>query len=237
MKRMVDILKRWVSCVVGAWLLVSCGAMSPRWKPVEKVVVPEPREGVPRVLFVGNSFSFGVPRVVAEESIREGSRWDVGRVTRGGWTLEKHVENPETLAAIRNGKWDVVVLQEQSRIPSVPWQRKTRMIPAARKLAAEVRAAGAVPVFYQTWGYRGGDEWRKGDDFAAMNARLREGYGEAGETLGMQVVPVGDAWEREVRAGRGGRLFDADGKHPSEAGDEVTARVFLERLAELRKRR
>ncbi|MCB1133592.1 MAG: hypothetical protein KDN05_20910, partial [Verrucomicrobiae bacterium] len=92
-------------------------------------------------------------------------------------------------------------------------------------------------VFYQTWGYRGGDEWRKGDDFAAMNARLREGYGEAGETLGMQVVPVGDAWEREVRAGRGGRLYDADGKHPSEAGDEVTARVFLERLTELRKRR
>lgn len=229
-------VKRWVSCAVCAWLLASCGALGPRWTPVEKVVVPKPREGVPRVLFVGNSFSFGVPRAVEEASAREGKRWDVGRVTRGGWTLEKHVGNPATLSAIRDGKWDVVVLQEQSRIPSVPWQRKARMIPAARKLAEEARAAGAVPVFYQTWGYRGGDEWRKGDDFAAMNARLREGYAEAAETLGMQVVPVGDAWEREVKEGRGDRLYDEDGRHPSAAGDKVTARVFLDRLAEMRKR-
>lgn len=228
-------MMRWIAVVLGAWSVTACGVFGPvedgSWKPV----VPERREGVPRVLFVGNSLSFGVPRLVAKGSAKTGGPWDVGRVAHGGWTLDRHALDPETLRTIRGGGWDVVVLQEQSRLPSVPWQRKARMLPAAGKLAKEVREAGAVPVFYQTWGYRDGDPARKDDDFKRMNARLREGYLEAGAAIGMAVVPVGDAWEREVVAGRGERLYHPDGIHPSPEGDALTAEVFVRRLRELRR--
>lgn len=225
---------RWLGAVLGAAALAACGVSAPPEGGTAKVIVPERREGVPRVLFVGNSLSFGVPRMVRNGSARAGTPWDAGRVAHSGWTLDRHATEPETLAVIREGDWDVVVLQEQSRAPSVPWKRRWRMIPAAGKLAAAARAAGAVPVLYQTWGYLGGDPHRTGDDFLAMNARIREGYREAAAATGLPVVPAGDAWEREVAAGRGERLFQTDGKHPSPEGDELTAAVFLRHLETLR---
>jgi lysophospholipase L1-like esterase len=41
---------------------------------------------------------------------------------------------------------------------------------------------------------------------------------------------VGDAWEREVDAGRGAELYQDDGSHPSARGDRLAARVFYETL-------
>ena len=224
------------ACACLAWWAAACGVQEqPAAAAGNEVVVPERRDGVPRVLFVGNSLSFGVPRMVAKGSARAGSAWDAGRVAHEGWSLDRHATDPQTLATIRGGEWDVVVLQEQSRLPSVPVLARWRMMPAAAKLVSEIRAAGAVPVFYQTWGYRDGDPLRSGDDFHKMNARVREGYRRAGAAAAAMVVPAGDAWEREVSAGTGGRLFREDGKHPSPAGDELTARVFIEHLEALRR--
>lgn len=223
---------RWIALWAGGCLVAACGVARPPEETRAKVIVPEAREGVPRVLFVGNSFSFGVPRWVMKESARAGEPWDAGRVAHDSWSLDRHATDPKTLATIREGGWDVVVLQEQSRVPSVSWMREWRMVPAVGKLAAEARAAGAVPVLYQTWGYRDGDPARREDDFIAMNARVRDGYRGAAHATGLAVVPVGDAWEREIRAGRGDHLFRPDGKHPSVEGDQLTAGVFVEALEE-----
>ena len=101
------------------------------------------------------------------------------------------------------------------------------MVPAVMKLAERIRDRGGVPVLYQTWGRRDGDSQRAGDDFHAMSARLREGYRTAAEKAGgLPIVPVGDVWEREVSAGRGDRLFQPDGSHPTRTGDHLTAEVF-----------
>jgi hypothetical protein len=43
-------------------------------------------------------------------------------------------------------------------------------------------------------------------------------------------VPVGDAWEREVDAGRGDSLFMPDGSHPTARAEELTAEVFFKTL-------
>ncbi len=103
------------------------------------------------------------------------------------------------------------------------------MVPAVRKLAHEIRSHGGVAVLYQTWGRRDGDPKKSRDDFHAMTGRVREGYHIAAEKAGgLPVVPVGDAWQREVSVGRGGRLFQADGSHPSAIGDELSARVFYQ---------
>ena len=183
------------------------------------------------VLFIGNSYSFDVPRELKRLASRNGRQLRVGQVTNGGWTLERHATNEPTLRAIREGGWDVVVLQEQSRIPSQPIKRMLAMFPAVHELAEIARSHGAVPVLYQTWGYRDGDPHRRGDDFHAMTGRVREGYHAAARHAGgLQVIAAGDAWEREMSAGRGSKLFQKDGSHPTLVGNRLTAEVFYDAL-------
>lgn len=182
------------------------------------------------VLFVGNSYSFGVPRAFSKLAKAAGQQVRVGHSTFGGWTLERHAGNDSTLKKIREGRWDIVVLQEQSEIPSKsPRKCAALMFPALRQLVTEVRNHGAIPVLYQTWGRRDGDRHIRHDDFAAMNRRLREGYQAAARHVGgIVVVPVGDAWEREISNGRSGELFMPDGSHPTQLGSDLNASVFYE---------
>ena len=186
----------------------------------------------PRILFVGNSYSFKVPKVLARIRQEEGRPVVVEGITRGGWTLEKHARSKDTLTRIRGGKWDVVVLQEQSQRPSFSRaQRMREMNPHVRVLVTEIRKAGALPVFFQTWGRRDGDRGNKksypDDTFEKMQERLITGYQEAAVVAGYAlIVPVGEAWAVEVNKGRGKRLFTKDGSHPSAVGVELSARVF-----------
>ena len=181
------------------------------------------------VLFVGNSYSFGVPKAFSKLAAAKGKKVRVGHSTYGGWTLQKHAGNEATLRKIRSGRWDIVVIQEQSEIPAMQaGERAAAMFPPLRQLVREIRRHGAMPVLYQTWGRRDGDPKRRNDDFHAMNARLRAGYQAAAEDAGeLVVVPVCDVWEGEVSAGRGSGLFMDDGSHPTPRGNELTAETFF----------
>lgn len=196
--------------------------------------IPKPggKDGKPlAVLFVGNSYSFGVPDELKRIAARNGQRVRVGQATRGGWTLEQHANHEETLRTIREGAWDIVVLQEQSRIPSQYFKRQFAMFPAVSELAEHARSHGATPVLYQTWGYRDGDRHRADDDFHSMTDRVREGYHAASQHAGgLPVVAAGDAWQTEMSAGRGDSLFEPDGSHPSSHGNHITAGVFYKAL-------
>lgn len=184
----------------------------------------------PAVLFVGNSYSFGLPNALSNVAATHGRKLRVGHSTYGGWTLERHASHAPTLRKIRDGRWDVVVIQEQSQLPAMsPKAYTTKMFPPVQRLATEARANGAIPVLYQTWGRRDGDKTSRGDDFQAMNIRLRNGYTAAAKHAGgIVIVPVGDAWENEVMAGRGSSLFLDDGSHPSSAGTLLSAEVFYQ---------
>lgn len=184
------------------------------------------------ILFVGNSYSFGVPKAFSKLAAAAGRSVRIGHSTFGGWTLKRHAAEESTLKKIREGHWDIVVLQEQSEIPAKPaGERAAEMFPPLRQLVVEVRRHGAIPVLYQTWGRRDGDPHVPHDDFTRMNRRLREGYQAAARDAGgLMVVPVGDAWEREILAGNINELFLADGSHPTQRGSDLIAAVFFERL-------
>jgi hypothetical protein len=181
------------------------------------------------VLFVGNSYSFGVPKAFSKLAAAQGKQVRVGHATYGRWTLKMHAANGPTLRKIRDGRWDVVVIQEQSEIPAMPARKRAAaMFPPLHQLVRETRQSGAVPVLYQTWGRRDGDPKLRQDDFHAMNARLRAGYQAAAKNAGsLVVVPVGDAWENEISAGQGGGLFMDDGSHPTPRGNELIAETFF----------
>jgi hypothetical protein len=85
-------------------------------------------------------------------------------------------------------------------------------------------------VFFLTWGRRDGDQRNNPEDtYAGMQSRLETGYREAAASAGgALVVPVGKAWAREMKAGRGLGLYAKDGSHPSAEGVRLSAKVFVE---------
>lgn len=191
---------------------------------------------VPRVLFLGNSYSFHCPKVFEKIAQSEGEKITVEQVTKGGWTLAKHAASQETLDKIKNGKWDVVVLQEQSQVPSFPeGQRSAQMYPAAKTLADAIRKAGAIPVMFVTWGRRDGDKQNAAqfpnDTFTAMQKRLTEGYQNAAKhSGGIHLIPVGPAWAKVREASLPKKLYANDGSHPAKQGNYLAACVFYSSL-------
>jgi len=228
------------SCILGLFGLGTCISRE-TLPPANRV--PNPQKELSarveskqklRVLFVGNSYSFGVPQAFTKVAAEHHRIVETGDSAYGGWTLAQHAEHVGTLEKIRSRKWDIVVIQEHSLVPAMPARkRNSRMFGPLRFLVQEARAHGAVPVLYQTWGRRDGNAQLRGDGFHQMTARLREGYRAAARsTGGVVVIPVGDAWEREMIAGRGRELFIEDGSHPSTAGDALTAATFYRAIFE-----
>lgn len=184
------------------------------------------------IFFVGNSYSFGVPSALRKISEANGKKVRIGHSAYGGWSLAKHSEHSATLKKLREGDWDIVVIQDYSQNPARnELARRQAMDPGIQFFATEARAVGAIPVLYQTWGRRDGDPDVPGDDFYKMNERVRNGCKSAAERGGgIVIVPVGDAWERVFKEGRGAGLFHEDGSHPSDFGNQVTAQTFYDTL-------
>jgi hypothetical protein len=216
-------------CIIGAFCVTACvfplaaKAMTQQPDPATGLAAKVAERKELAVLFVGNSYSFGVPRAFEKAAKARGKAVRTGHATTGGWTLAQHAESAATLRKIREGRWDIVVFQEQSQIPALSAGRRAALMRAPlRALIAAARATGAIPVLYQTWGRRDGD-------FMTMNARLRTGYQAAAKAAGgMVIVPVGDAWEKEVTAGRGAELFMPDGSHPTPVANQLIATAFCD---------
>ena len=170
-----------------------------------------------RVLFVGNSYTYGhkLPQLVARMA-KAGKVQEIEQksVTGGGMTLEGHWKKGAALERIKSGKWDVVVLQDQSMRPVVD--------PAATKefgrlFDAEIKKAGAKTMFFLTWAREKHPE---------MQDKLSATYGSLADELKTDVAPVGLAWQlaREARPTR--KLHAGDGSHAGPRGAYLAACVF-----------
>lgn len=212
-----------ILCLVG---LPSCAM--PSGKGEREKLDAAARKDRLSVLFIGNSYSFGLPKEFRKLAESRGKQVKIGHSTYGGWSLAKHSKHPGTLKKLHAEPWDAIVIQDYSTNPSRgEMMRRWRMDPGVRFFAKEARLRGAVPLLYQTWGRRDGDPAIPGDHFYKMNERVRDGYRIASERGGgIITVRAGDAWEREFRAGRGADLFVEDGSHPSAYGTKVTAEEF-----------
>jgi hypothetical protein len=190
-----------------------------------------------RVLFVGNSMTFAnsMPSTVRRLAAADGSsrRMFVVQYTRGGWTWARAARDDGLRELLHEVRWDVVVLQEQSQMLSFsPYRQRAETYPAARALAAGVSAAGARTLLFMTWGHRSGDRRNvPGDSYAAMQARVRDGYRALAEELDADVAPVGIAWAEAFRRRPSLALWAPDGSHPSRLGSYLTACVFYAVLA------
>jgi len=189
-----------------------------------------------RVLFVGNSHTHvnAVPELIAELAFAAGEArpFAYAEETSGGATLTDHVAAGRVAARLSHGKWDYVVLQEQQQAPSFSReQREREFLPPARALDTMARAAGARTVLYMTWARRDGDPRnRPGDTFAAMQARMREGYFDVARELHAELAPVGIAWRWALQKRPDLPLWAPDGMHAGPLGSYLAACVLYATL-------
>jgi len=181
-----------------------------------------------RVLFIGNSYTSvnDLPDTFADLAWAGGHRVQTEALDEGGWTLQQHLAAPETATALDSQRWDLVVLQEQSQIPSLAVDRTDLMDPAATKLVAETRARGAQPMFYLTMAHQDGWPEEGLPDYRSMQAAVDDGYLEIAGELGVPVVPVGAAWQTVVDAPSPPAMWQSDGTHPTVSGTYLAACVF-----------
>ena len=171
------------------------------------------------ILYIGNSFTTrnDLPGMMRELASCAGRTVENEVISAGGASLRRHF-NAGATAKITGGKWDYVVLQEQSTLPI---KNRARFHENVREFVPAIEESGAKLVLYMTWARKKEPENQK---------LLAEAYDEIGTDLGAVVVPAGRAWELMMASHDKPSLHAEDGSHPTVAGTYLAAYVFYAKL-------
>lgn len=181
-----------------------------------------------RVLFIGNSYTYfnNLPQMFAglAASAKPPLVVEAEMVVVGGATLKSLWEGGKALETLRSGKWDYVVLQEQSTLGPTPMVNGVVQISDpktfheyARRFDAEIKKAGAKTIFYLTWARQNAPQ---------TQTALTSAYLSVGKELDDLVAPVGIAWESALKSNPQLPLHIEDRSHPNPAGSYLAACVF-----------
>jgi hypothetical protein len=199
-----------------------------RSQPLDEEKVDVPR----RVLFIGNSLTYynDLPSQVAAMAKDLGvvPPMQTDSMTYPDARLSFYL-GAKAMDKIRNGNWDVVVLQGHGR---EPLQAPDAFFSAAALLAQEARSAGAEVIFFETWAHASGHYVYKhaawsGGNYKEMQARLRIAYSHAAELTKSSVAYVGSIWEMVLEEHEEIKLYVGDGVHPNECGSYLAACVLI----------
>lgn len=173
-----------------------------------------------RVLFIGNSFTFGNDLAAIVEALAASRRQKLihESVTFPNLSLEDHWNRGEAQRVIARGKWDVVVLQQG---PSALEESRVALLEYTRRFSKLIRAVGAKPALYMVWPSRA----RFGDF-----DRVVESYRLAAKEVNGILLPAGQAWREAWKREAGLALYDRDNFHPSVAGSYLAALVIYQKL-------
>ena len=219
-----------------------------------------PAGGPPlKVLFIGNSYTSvnDLPSLVEALAAAGGQRIETDEYLPGGYTFQQHADDEKALKKIRERKWDVVVLQEQSLLPIL---NRASMHKYARILHDEISKQGAKTIFYLTWARQDIPQMQDGADpatlpdyaramfqliglanpayfealckqhKAGLEGGLNGAYFDIATELNAAVAPVGIAWEKALAADPDPVLHQADKSHPNAQGSYLAACVFYATL-------
>src|SRR5258708_38989285 len=105
------------------------------------------------VLFIGNSFTArnALPGLIANLAAARGKSIRHRLISAGGASLRTHWNTGEAFKAIQDGRYDAVVLQEQSKLPV---KNAARIHENIRLFDGAIKAAGATTFLYMTWARR-----------------------------------------------------------------------------------
>ncbi len=189
-----------------------------------------------KVFFIGNSYTFtnSMPDMLKSFALAKGDTITWAMSAPGGHTFNQHTTNSTTLSGITSQPWDIIVLQEQSQLPSFsPAQVATDVYPYAKWLDSAINEQDSCieTMFMMTWGRKNGDAANCPSypvicTYAGMQLRLRESYTEMAFDNHASISPVGAAWKVVVDSFPAIDLYSPDESHPSVAGSYLQACVF-----------
>lgn len=194
-----------------------------------------------RIMFIGNSFSFynnGVHNHLGG-LVRSAGDWSRAYRFRlntlSGGRLQEHTAQLKNILSAKNANWDTVVLQPHSN-EAISKNRAKAFELALSEQVNIVRNAGAEPLLFMTWAYKGDNE---------MHKQLLKAYTEAGAKYDLRLIPVGNAFQKAQQHlpnielyvadvlsvdANGHLTYRTDIKHPSPAGSYLAACVFYAAL-------
>ena len=188
------------------------------------------------VLFIGNSYTFynDMPKLFEGICREHGLDVTVESLTKGGYSLAHFLseENPygvKLRERIAGGKFDYIVLQEQSVLPA---QHPETFLRNVGKMAELLKPTGAKLVLYETWGRRDGHPVLTDNNWTheQMQELLKAAYAQAAEQIGAILVPAGERLSAAYRGADGDAVYHTDGTHPSPVGSRIVADCFYETL-------
>ena len=169
-----------------------------------------------RILFIGNSLTGTneLPATVCRLAKIAGKEASCDSITRNGYSLYDHLAEGEAAKRIREGRFDIVVLQQG---PSARPESRVELRQSAAAFDELIRAAGARPALYAVWP-------AAQHDFNFEDTNLS--YAIAADDIDALLFPVGTTWLRAWQKDRNLKLYGADGFHPSPAGSYLAALVI-----------
>jgi hypothetical protein len=184
-----------------------------------------------RVLFLGNSLTYenDMPGLLEQLVASDPSNRPLFavRYTPGGQMLSQDTNNPTVSKLLHEAHWDYVVLQETTEITALdPGARAALMDGPARQLVTRIRALGAIPLLFATWGNSSDSPFNPLGSYSEMQERVTTNYVDVAERLNVPLVPAGQAWSAALAREPGVALWEADGHHPSTLGAYLDAAVF-----------
>src|SRR5688500_17339162 len=132
------------------------------------------------ILFIGNSFTArnDLPGLLVRMAEARGIKIEHRLISVGGASLRTHWNKGEAAEAIRRGKYDYVVLQEQSTLPV---KNAARMHENVRLFDEMIKKSGSRTALYLTWARRHTPQ--------AQDVITRA-YETIGDELGATVIPA-----------------------------------------------
>lgn len=203
--------------------LTACAGSQPTPGPVPPTPTPVPPTPTPlpptptpvslsatlelprRILFIGDSDAFWLDQHLKNLAASEDPPLVIETlgVTSGGASLEEHWKLTLGLKAIKEGSWDVVVLNEDLR---VHWSDVDKFYDYAGKFDQEIKQIGAQTVLYMPQPWKTKMDPPLAEDYAEV-------YGKLGEELGAKVAPAALAWQRSIQQRPDLELYARDGIH------------------------
>ena len=193
------------------------------------------------VLFIGNSYTFtnDLPAMlvnIASSDPAGDPGIEVQARTVGAARLAQMWADGTSLKTLRSGRFDDVVLQEQST-----WALHPRAIEdtnaAVFNWNVAVLAAGAKPLLFETWADQdGSDQYKEAGGLwsgltpASAQRIISAETDKLAQTYKLPVVRVGDAFEAAAATPGAPNLFGPDRHHPSRAGTYLAALTFYRHL-------
>jgi hypothetical protein len=187
------------------------------------------------VLFLGNSYTSynNLPALVKNLSSAASKSLFTDSYTPGGYTIYGHLTDPISLNKIRTGRWDYIIIQEQSQLPTIDYYRYNQMYPSLAEIKDTISLYNpcAKIITYMTWGRRyGGQQCDQSAtycspnfaDFNQMQDSLTNAYLQISNLLHIQCAPVGAVWQN-VLNDTSLVLHISDNSHPNLDGSYIAA--------------